>query len=126
KFFSGFHGENGKAWTLRIVRNTYYSWLQKKRPTEELSEFDEEIHAADSTNPETILMQNIDRRELRQLLDELPDEFREIIVLRELEGFSYKEIANISDLPLGTVMSRLARARDRLIACAARQQGGAK
>lgn len=127
KFFSGFHGENGKAWTLRIVRNTYYSWLQKKRPTEELSEFDEQIHAADSTNPEIILMQNIDRRELRRLLDELPVEFREIIVLRELEGFSYKEIANISDLPLGTVMSRLARARDRLVACAtARQKGGAK
>jgi RNA polymerase sigma factor, sigma-70 family len=127
KFFSGFHGHNGRAWTLRIVRNTYYSWLQKNRAGENNSEFDEEIHGIDQSNPETILIENVGRLELKQMLDELPVGFREIIVLRELEGLSYKEIANIIDLPLGTVMSRLARARERLMAgAAARQKEGAR
>lgn len=128
KFFNGFHGTNGRAWTLQIVRNTYYSWLQKNKKGEEVTEFDEEIHGrAASCSPETILMERVDRQQLKQMLGELPVEFREIIVLRELEGMSYKEIANIADLPLGTVMSRLARARERLMAnAAALQKGGAK
>ena len=128
KFFNGFHGTNGRAWTLQIVRNTYYSWLQKNKKGEEVTEFDEEIHGrAASCSPETILMERVDRQQLKQMLGELPVEFREIIVLRELEGMSYKEIANIADLPLGTVMSRLARARERLMAnAAAQQKGGAR
>ena len=127
KFFNGFHGTNGRAWTLQIVRNTYYSWLQKNKKGEEVTEFDEEIHGrAASCSPETILMERVDRQQLKQMLGELPVEFREIIVLRELEGMSYKEIANIADLPLGTVMSRLARARERLMANAALQKGGAR
>ena len=128
KFFNGFHGTNGRAWTLQIVRNTYYSWLQKNKKGEEVTEFDEEIHGrAASCSPETILMERVDRQQLKQMLGELPVEFREIIVLRELEGMSYKEIANIADLPLGTVMSRLARARERLMAnAAALQKGGAR
>ncbi len=114
KFFDGFHGGDSRAWTLKIVRNTCYSWMQKNRAQEITSEFDEELHSVESGNPETILIRNIDNRLLKQLLDELPLEFREIVVLRELEGLSYKEIADIADVPLGTVMSRLARARRRL------------
>jgi RNA polymerase sigma factor (sigma-70 family) len=114
KFFQGFHGGDSRAWILKIVRNTCYSWLQKNRSTEAVDEFDEELHSVESNNPETILIESVDRQFLKQLLEELPREFREIVILRDLEGLSYKEIANISDLPLGTVMSRLARARRRL------------
>ena len=114
KFFQGFQGGDSRAWVLKIVRNTCYSWLQKNRPPENTAEFDEEQHSSESHNPETILIESIDKQFLRQLLEELPREFREVVILRDLEGLSYKEIANISDLPLGTVMSRLARARQRL------------
>ena len=114
RFFKGFHGGDSRAWTLKIVRNTCYSWLQKNRAHENMSEFDEELHSGESGNPETLLIESIDKRRLKQILDELPLEFREIVILRELEGLSYKEIAGIADLPLGTVMSRLARARARL------------
>jgi RNA polymerase sigma factor (sigma-70 family) len=114
KFFQGFHGGDSRAWVLKIVRNTCYSWLQKNRQVETVDEFDEELHSVESNNPETILIESVDRQFLKQLLEELPREFREIVILRDLEGLSYKEIANISDLPLGTVMSRLARARRRL------------
>lgn len=114
KFFGGFHGGDSRAWTLKIVRNTCYSWLQKNRAHETATEFDEELHSVECDNPETILIENINRQLLKQILDELPLEFREIVILRELEGFSYKEIAGIADVPLGTVMSRLARARRRL------------
>ena len=114
KFFGGFHGGDSRAWTLQIVRNTCYSWLQKNRARETAAEFDEELHSIECDNPETILIEKIDGQILKQILDELPLEFREIVVLRELEGLSYKEIAGIADLPLGTVMSRLARARRRL------------
>ena len=115
KFFNGYHGGDSRAWTLRIVRNTCYSWLQKNRAREIERDFDEELHGGiESCNPETILIENINKQLLKQILDELPVEFREIIVLRELEGLSYKEIAALADVPLGTVMSRLARARQRL------------
>jgi RNA polymerase sigma factor (sigma-70 family) len=114
KFFNGFHGGDSRAWILKIVRNTCWSWLQKNRSHEITSEFDEEIHSAESSNPEMILIKSIDKQLLKELLDELPLEFREIVIMRELEGLSYKEIAGIADLPLGTVMSRLARARQRL------------
>lgn len=124
KFFGSFHGMNGRAWTLQIVRNTYYTWVQKNRTAERATEFDEELHSTDLGNPETILIGQNDAIELRQMLDELPIEFREIVVLRDLEGLSYKEIANIAQLPLGTVMSRLARARKRLQTCANSQSAG--
>lgn len=115
KFFNGFHGGDSRAWTLKIVRNTCYSWLQKNRAHEIATEFDEELHSVECDNPETILIEKIDAQILKQILDELPLEFREIVVLRELEGLSYKEIAVIADVPLGTVMSRLTRARRRLL-----------
>ena len=114
KFFGGFHGGDSRAWILKIVRNTCYSWLQKNRPPVVLTEFDEELHEAESENPETILIENIDRQQLKHLMEELPAEFREVIILRDIEGLSYKEIAGVTDLALGTVMSRLARARRKL------------
>ena len=117
KFLDGFRGGDGRAWLLAIVRNTGYTWLQQNRAhVLNTVEFDEEIHSAefDVANSEGIHHQQIDEQMLRQALEELPVEFREMIVLRELEGFSYKEIAELANIPLGTVMSRLARARVRL------------
>ena len=116
KFFGGFRGGDSRSWLLTIVRNTCYTWLRQNQPHELTTVFDEEIHSvgSDATNPETIILESVDNELLRQALEELPVEFREAIVLRELEGLSYKEIANITDLPVGTVMSRLARARKRL------------
>jgi RNA polymerase sigma-70 factor (ECF subfamily) len=114
KFFDGFHGGDSRAWVLKIVRNTCYSWLQKNRGHNLTTEFDEEQHSIETRDPEAALIGKIDSQILRSLLEELPLEFREIVILRELEGLSYKEIAGIADLPLGTVMSRLARARQRL------------
>jgi RNA polymerase sigma-70 factor (ECF subfamily) len=116
QFFGGFHGGDGRAWLLTIVRNTCYTWLQKNRPRELTTVFEEQIHsvADDALNPETLLLRREDKELIRQALEELPVEFREVMVLRQLEGLSYKEIAGITAIPLGTVMSRLARARDRL------------
>lgn len=117
KFFGGFHGGNSRAWLLTIVRNTCYTWLQQNRAHEPSTHFDEELHSVRDANPETILLESVDRQMLGRALEELPVEFREVVILRELEGLSYKEIANIADVPVGTVMSRLARARKRLQLC---------
>jgi RNA polymerase sigma-70 factor (ECF subfamily) len=116
QFFAGFHGTDGRAWLLATVRNTCYTWLERNRAREPVAVFDEEKHgAADSAaNPLSRVLQSEDRQLLRQAVEALPAEYREVIVLRELEGLSYKDIAAIVDVPLGTVMSRLARARDRL------------
>jgi RNA polymerase sigma factor (sigma-70 family) len=116
KFFNSFHGGDSRAWLLAIVRRTCYTWLQHNRGHELQAVFDAESHGAEgeTANPETLLLRRANQQLLRQALEELPVEFREVIVLRELEGLSYKEIAHIADLPLGTVMSRLARARQRL------------
>jgi len=114
QFFDGFHGGNSRAWLLTIVRHTCYTWLRKNRAHESVV-FDEELDFVESSvSTEELVLQNTDRQLLRHALEELPVEFREVIVLRELEGLSYKEIASIVDVPLGTVMSRLARARQRL------------
>jgi RNA polymerase sigma-70 factor (ECF subfamily) len=101
---------------LAIVRNTCYTWLQRKRTRGPAMAFDEEIHStmADSLSPETFLLRKEDRQSVRQAVEQLPVELREVVVLRELEGLSYKEIAAVADIPMGTVMSRLARARERL------------
>ena len=116
RHFGSFHGGNGRPWLLAIVRNTCYTWMQQNRAPELLTAFDEEIHAVaeDHLNPETRLLKKADNELLRQALEELPAEFREVIVLRELEGLSYKQIADVAEIPVGTVMSRLARARKRL------------
>jgi RNA polymerase sigma-70 factor (ECF subfamily) len=115
-FFHSFQGEDGRAWLLAIVRNTCYTWLKKNRARELDTVFEEQIHSveADAANPEVLLVEKADRELLQQLLEQLPTEFREVLILRELEGMSYKQISAIADLPIGTVMSRLARARKRL------------
>jgi len=114
KFFDGFHSSDSRPWLLAIIRNTYYTLIQQKRVHDVSTPFDEEIHGLESQNPEGLVLQNIENQLLREAIKELPVEFREVIVLRELEGLSYKEIADIAAVPLGTVMSRLARARKRL------------
>src|SRR5437762_3103447 len=116
KSFSGFHGSNGRAWLLTIVRNTSYTLLKKNRGADLTTTFDEEIHASgdESLSPATILEHSEDTELIRQAMDELPVEFREILTLRHQEDLSYKEIADIGQIPPGTVMSRLARARGKL------------
>ena len=116
KSFGGFHGSNGRAWLLTIVRNTSYTLLKKNRTVDLTTPFDEEIHASghESVSPATILEQSEDADMVREAMDRLPVEFREILVLRHLEGLSYNEIADIAQLAPGTVMSRLARARNKL------------
>jgi RNA polymerase sigma factor (sigma-70 family) len=116
RFFGGFHGGNARTWLLKIVRNTSYTWLHQNRAPYSATAFDEQLHTntAESENPETLLLRKADCQLLNQALDELPPEFREVLVLLELEGLSYKEIAEVMGIPIGTVMSRLARARHRL------------
>jgi len=115
QYFGGFHGADGRTWLLAIVRNTCYTWLERNRPREPTTPFDEERHGAVSAaGPEVPLLRGEERELLLRALERLPPEFREVLVLRELEGLSYKEIAGVTGAPLGTVMSRLARARERL------------
>jgi RNA polymerase sigma factor (sigma-70 family) len=116
KFFSGFHGGDGRAWLLKIVRNTSYSFLEKNRPTKLVEEFDETIHTTEPAAPDVATEQVrwAESRMLHDALDALPTSFREILILRELEGLSYKEIAEVVNIPIGTVMSSLARGRERL------------
>lgn len=116
RFIGGLRGVDGKVWLLKIVRNTCYSRL-KRGPRPDLeTEFDEDQHSAQGppTDPETLLLRSRDAATINRALEELPEEFREALVMRELEGLSYKEIADVAGLPIGTVMSRLARARKRL------------
>lgn len=125
KFFGSFQGDDAKAWLLTIVRNTYYTWVQKHRARAQDKSFDDDLHGLSEddsalidplprNNPEVLVMQQATRRIIDRALACLPVDCREIIVLRELEDLSYKEIAAIADIPIGTVMSRLARARKLL------------
>jgi RNA polymerase sigma-70 factor (ECF subfamily) len=116
KFFGGYQGGNSRAWILKIVRNTSYSFLEKNRSAGLGVEFHEEIHTAESsqTDAETEMLKSVESAVLRAALEELPVNFREILVLRELEEMSYKEIADVMGVPIGTVMSGLARGRSQL------------
>ena len=115
KYWKGFSGRDSRSWLLAIVRNTFYSWLRQRSDQPVLTDDGEMEGTAGSTpDPEMSLIRNVDRNTLRAALEDLDVEFREAIVLRELEGLSYKEIADIAGVPIGTVMSRLARARKRL------------
>jgi RNA polymerase sigma-70 factor (ECF subfamily) len=114
KFFGGFRGGDGRAWLLQIVRNTCFTLLEKNRSADRTTEFDEELHGGPVATPETMAVAGDDRERLTRALEDLPPRFREVLVLRELEGCSYKEIATITSMPIGTVMSALARARQRL------------
>ncbi len=123
-YFDGFRGDNNRAWLLTIVRNTCYRWLAKNRPagtspllagTGEGPEADEQdAQIANDRDPEILLIQQRDAELLNELIAELPPTFREALVLRELEELSYREISDILEVPIGTVMSRLARARGLL------------
>jgi RNA polymerase sigma factor (sigma-70 family) len=119
KGFSGFRGVDGRGWLLSIVRNTCYTWLRANRRQELAVEFNEDLHSEGSEvpEPERLLAESASRQTLEKALQELSAEFREVIVLRELEELSYKEISEIAGVPVGTVMSRLARARARLQVC---------
>src|SRR5882724_2562307 len=117
RFLSGFRGGNSRSWLLTIVRNTAYTWLKQNRPQTLVSVSDEEwLDLEDPTalTSHSSPLHHADRDVLRAALEELPVEFREVLILRELEGLSYKEIADVADAPIGTVMSRLARARKQL------------
>ena len=118
--FDAFQGGDGRAWLLAVVRNTCFTWL-KKKGGQATVEFDEQMHseAAESPDAESILLNRAALGELQGCLEALPLEFRDVIVLRELEELSYKEISDIARVPIGTVMSRLARARKRLQQCLA-------
>ncbi len=124
RFFERLQGADARPWLLAIVRNTAYSWLEKNRPAE-LVPLDESGlvsneaqtlgHAGGSeANPEVIVLQRANRKLVNQALEDLPVAYREVIVMRELEDLSYKDIAAVAGIPIGTVMSRLARAREQL------------
>ncbi|MGA7622698.1 MAG: sigma-70 family RNA polymerase sigma factor [Candidatus Acidiferrales bacterium] len=114
RFFHGFHGGDVRAWLLQIVRNTCFTWLDKNRRGKDMTEFDESLHGPSGPTPEELAMTSDRHGRLTQALESLPPRFREVIVLRELEGCSYKEIATITSIPMGTVMSTLSRARREL------------
>ena len=116
RFFPGFRGGDARAWLMKIVRNTCYTQLRANWPMQDAAEFDENAAAPDSNarNPEEVMLQNDCGDLLRKALAELPVSFREVVILRELEGMSYKEISDITGMPTGTVMSSLSRARGKL------------
>jgi len=128
KYFDSFQGENPSAWLLAIVRNAGFTWMRRNRPSEELVSSEpvdeEEVGNAEpligggsrqlATDPETLLIEARDRAQVNKLVADLPAEFREMIVLREIQDLSYREIADIIGIPIGTVMSRLSRARKLL------------
>ena len=115
RYFRTFTGGNGRAWFLRIVRNTCYRW--RGRRVQALTDlFDEEQHssARPASDPETLLLHTDDVTLIERMLSNLPDRFREVLVLRELEDLSYREMADVMGIPIGTVMSSLSRARRAL------------
>jgi RNA polymerase sigma-70 factor (ECF subfamily) len=121
---NGYAGGNARAWLLAIVRNTAYSWLRKNRPAEIVAVDDLESiesigtagFASEQCTPETALLAKADAARLQDAIMALSAEFRETLVLREVHGLDYREIATVTGTPIGTVMSRLARARRRLLA----------
>jgi len=135
-FFEGFHGEDGRVWLLSIVRNTFYTWHQQKKGQGQHTQFDDELHGSNDetskseydANPERIMIQKDSQRLLHQAMKKLPIEYREVMVMRELEDLSYKQIAEIIQIPMGTVMSRLGRGRKQLaeILAADIENGGGK
>ena len=114
--FARFRGSDGRAWLLTIVRNTCYSRLRAHRREGTPEFFDDEAHSVSDTHADTnaIAWRETKSALLQQALEQLPPEFREVIVLHELEGLAYRDIATVAEIPIGTVMSRLARARRKL------------
>ena len=115
RFFSSLRDDDARAWLFAIVRNTYFSQVSRRPLVTGVKPLDEDARLDDAPDPEAQLLQAQTVRRVHAALDRLPVDFREVIVLRELEGLSYKEIATVVRVPIGTVMSRLARARERLL-----------
>ncbi len=113
-YFASFRGENFSAWLLRIVRSTAYTHLAARRPDQKLTEAHDELPDP-APGPDAALIQAEDGQALERALNALPGEWRECLVLREIEGMSYRDIAGITGVPVGTVMSRLFRARQFLM-----------
>jgi RNA polymerase sigma-70 factor (ECF subfamily) len=118
RFFSSLRNEDARAWLLTIVRNTWYARFSKVGSADQHAVFDEmtDDRPAEQLDPEALVIQRQAVERVQRAIERLPVDFREVIVLRELEGLSYKEIAAVVGIPIGTVMSRLARARERLLA----------
>jgi len=131
RHFGTFKGGDARPWLLAIVRNTYYTWIKHNRVAATDAVFEEEIHPQtdETADPEMLLLKEVDRQVVRRALQSLPAEFLEVIVLREFEELSYKQIADVVRIPCGTVMSRLARGRKRLaqilLSCNGRCNSGA-
>jgi RNA polymerase sigma-70 factor (ECF subfamily) len=117
RFFSGFRGTDARAWLLTIVRNTCYTWLKRNRSAELSGDFEEVVltKESDEPDPETAHALKVQTQLINEAIEKLPIECREVVIMRELEELSYKEIAQITEIPIGTVMSRLSRARKRLL-----------
>jgi RNA polymerase sigma-70 factor (ECF subfamily) len=115
--FPGFRGGASRPWILTIVRNTSFTWLRDNRSRADQSEYHEGFHASAGATPEAELLGNELARAVERCVQDLPSDFREAVILREMEELSYQEIAEITGVPAGTVMSRLSRARTRLADC---------
>ncbi|HEB59424.1 MAG TPA: sigma-70 family RNA polymerase sigma factor [Gammaproteobacteria bacterium] len=121
RFFDTYHDDNSRAWILMIVRNTSFSWMRRHYAVSATVSFDEELHSANTTpitanlpTPEKDYLDDITRKQINHALEKLAMPFREVLVLHELQGLPYAVIANITGCPIGTVMSRLSRARKHL------------
>jgi RNA polymerase sigma-70 factor (ECF subfamily) len=123
RFFDGYRGGDGKSWLLAVVRNTCFTWRRHERRSSN-EPFDEMTHSSNmqAQNQEETLVQSSKMSVLRNCIETLPSGFREVLVMRELEEMSYKAISDVACLPVGTVMSRLSRARKRLAECAGREK----
>ena len=125
RYFDAFHGGNFRVWLLTIVRNAFITWVKENRsrrmvflpdtPAAETADTDETMWGSRPRDPEALLLESIDSQTLGRLMEQLPAEYREVLLLREVEDLAYKDIARIAGIPIGTVMSRIARAR-RLLA----------
>ena len=117
RFFSSLRSDDARSWLLTIVRNTWYGRFPRATAANQTTVYDDMTHDRpdESLDPEALAMQQQEVEKVQRAVQELPADFREVIVLRELEGLSYKEIAAVARIPIGTVMSRLARARERLL-----------
>ena len=128
RFFDGFHGGDGRGWLLAIVRNTSRTWMRQVSRSDMAAGFDEDLHSrhCSAPGPEADMIRQAGIESVRQCIEELPGEYKETLVLREMEEMSYKEIAEATSVPVGTVMSRLARARARVQNCLSLRAKGAR
>jgi RNA polymerase sigma factor (sigma-70 family) len=131
RFFDTFRGDSARPWLLAIVRRTWYTEWRRRAPTHDMLEFDETMDdatldgwSAGGDDPQTLLIRDEDARQVHEALARLPVEYREVLILRELEEMGYREIAVVADVPIGTVMSRLARGRRKLAEVLMAQQRG--